>query len=59
MKAVEIKYPTVSEANKKNKIKDFAAKISLSKNQMFENLWAALIIKQYPKEQMKVPTKKK
>ena len=37
MKAVEIKYPTVSEANKKNRINDFAAKISLSKNQMFEN----------------------
>ncbi len=57
--AVDIKNPTVSEANRINRIKDFTPNISLSKNHVFGNLFAALVVKQKPKEQMKVPIKKK
>jgi len=54
-----MKYPTESEANNMKIINDFTANISLSKNQMFGSLFAALVIKQNPTEQIKVPAKKK
>lgn len=56
---VDMKYPTESEANNMKIINDFTANISLSKNQMLGNLFAALVIKQNPTEQIKVPAKKK
>jgi len=55
IKAVERKNPTLSEANRTKRIKDFEANIYLSKCQMFESLLAALVVKQNPNEHKKVP----
>jgi hypothetical protein len=59
MTAVDIKYPTVSAPNIVKRIRDFTIKIYLSRNQVFGNLFAAPIVKQNPKEQQKVPMRKK
>lgn len=51
--------PSESDVNNAAKTKDFTDKIYLSKNHIFGNLFTALMIKQYPSEQIKLPAKKK
>jgi hypothetical protein len=55
MNTVDMKYPTVSEANNENNASDLTANTSLSRNQTLGNLLAALVIKQNPREHKKVP----
>jgi len=54
-----MKNPTESDANNMKSINDLTPNIYLSKNQILGNLFAALIVKQKPNEQINVPTKKK
>lgn len=56
MNTVDIKYPTVSEANNEKSASDLTANTYLSRNQTLGNLLAALVIKQNPSEHKKVPS---
>jgi hypothetical protein len=58
MNAVERKNPTLSDANNTKSTRDLAANIYLSRNQILGNLFAALVVKQNPREHRKVPIKK-
>lgn len=58
MKIVERKYPMTSDMSSTNMIRVFTGNISLSKNQTLGNLLAALMVRQKPKLQKKVPTRK-
>lgn len=51
--------PTASEANSAKTQVELTRNICLWGNQIFANLFAPLIMKQKPKEQMKFPTKRK
>lgn len=57
--AVELKNPTLSEANRANSANEFTKKICLEGNHKLANLFAELSIKQKPKDVIKVPKRKK
>jgi hypothetical protein len=59
MNIVGKKYPTALDENKANRVRLFTANISLSKNHKLGNRFAVHVVKQNPKEQIKVPSKKK
>lgn len=59
IKAVDMKKPTLSDANKAKRANEFIKNICLIGNHKLANLLAELSIKQNPKDVIKVPRRKK